>query len=137
MIETRGLLRGYDPRRQFRMLRSQYLSWFLILTYTVLPGVSSILFRFLECQNVDPDGVVLGSQRYMTADYSVSCDSDRRYFGLVWSIIMIFVYPVGIPAMYFTLLYQVGENCLLIVHFYCMQIIIWPHLLCDSPESRF
>jgi hypothetical protein len=94
------------------MLRSQNMSWFLILTYIVLPGVSSILFRFFECQNVDPDGVILGSQRYMTADYSISCDSNRRYFGLVWNIIMIFVYPVGIPVMYLTLLYQVGDNLL-------------------------
>jgi hypothetical protein len=50
---------------------------------------------------------------------------------------MIFVYPVGIPALYFTLLYQVGDNCLLIAHFYCMQIILWLYLLFDSAESRF
>ena len=105
-IWWQGVVRDYSPKRQFTMIRSQYLSWFLIITYMVLPGISSILFRFFVCQNVDPDDVVIGSDRYMTADYSISCDSDRRFFGLVWTVVMILVYPVGIPAMYWYLLHQ-------------------------------
>ena len=75
-IRWQGVVRDYSPKRQFTMIRSQYFSWFLIITYMVLPGISSILFRFFVCQNVDPDDVVIGSDRYMTADYSISCDSD-------------------------------------------------------------
>jgi hypothetical protein len=41
----------------------------------------------------------------MTADYSVSCTSSRYYFAFIWALGMIFIYPLGCPALYFYLLY--------------------------------
>ena len=90
------------------------MTLFLLFTYLVLPGVSSVIFRYFICTNIDPDGVLPGPQRYMVEDYSISCSSDRYLFGFVWALIMVVVYPVGIPLMYFVLLYQVCiAGCLL------------------------
>lgn len=61
---------------------------------------------------MDPDDAVSGSDTYMTADYQVPCDSDKYRFGFIWACIMIFVYPVGCPAYYFYLLYDVRHDLL-------------------------
>jgi hypothetical protein len=41
----------------------------------------------------------------MTADYQISCTSSKYFFGFVWSLCMILVYPIGCPALYFYLLW--------------------------------
>jgi hypothetical protein len=46
----------------------------------------------------------------MTADYSVSCSSEKYRFGFVWACVMIFVYPIGCPAYYFYLLFNVRHE---------------------------
>jgi hypothetical protein len=46
----------------------------------------------------------------MSADYSVSCDSEKYRFGYIWAIAMVFVYPVGCPLYYFYLLYDVRNE---------------------------
>lgn len=62
------------------------------------------------CQNVDPDESTGGEDEYLRADYSIACNSDRYYFGRAYAIVMIFVYPVGIPAFYFWLLYSCRQE---------------------------
>jgi hypothetical protein len=87
-------------------VRSIYYKLFLIFTYLILPGVSSKIFQTFSCKNIDPDDVdTTNDDWYMTADYSVSCESDKYRFGCIWTICMIFIYPVGIPAYYFHVLY--------------------------------
>ena len=39
-----------------------------------------------------------------SADLSISCSSERYDFGVMWATIMVFVYPLGIPALYYYLL---------------------------------
>jgi hypothetical protein len=41
----------------------------------------------------------------MTADYSVSCTSSRYHFAFIWALVMVFVYPLGCPLLYFHLLH--------------------------------
>jgi len=48
-------------------------------------------------------------QRYLRLDYSLDCDGGR-YSSFVWfAALMVLVYPVGIPALYFTLLWNNRE----------------------------
>jgi hypothetical protein len=42
----------------------------------------------------------------MRADYSVSCSSAKYHLGFLWAIVCIVIYPVGIPSLYFYLLYN-------------------------------
>ena len=99
--------RHFSVKRQRELLLAQHFTVFLLLAYTVLPGVASVIFKTFPCYNADPDGSASTSQLYMRADYSISCSSQRYQFAVVWAAVMVFVYPVGIPLLYFVLLYQV------------------------------
>lgn len=46
----------------------------------------------------------------MSADYSVSCTSEKYQFGYIWAIVMVFVYPIGCPLYYFYLLYDIRHE---------------------------
>jgi hypothetical protein len=82
-------------------VRYQYWAWFLFLTYLVLPSVTTTIFAMFRCQNVNPEGQL---QSYLVVDYSINCSSVRYDFGYYWAVTMLFVYPIGIPALYFVAL---------------------------------
>jgi hypothetical protein len=84
-----------DIDLEIAKIRSQSFFYFLFLSYLVLPGVSTTIFRMFPCNNVDPESVADGPNQYLIADYSISCSSPRYAFGVVWATVMIFVYPVG------------------------------------------
>jgi hypothetical protein len=88
-------------------LSSSYHTLFLYIAYFTLPGICTIIFRvFSPCEDVDPEDVSSGSDRYMTADYSISCDSDRYWFAYYYALCMVVVYPIGVPLYYWVLLYR-------------------------------
>ena len=89
----------------FTSLRSKYVGVFLFFTYLILPSLTATIFETFPCQNVDPDGVEGGDNRYLRADYSISCHSSRYKFARVWAVLMIFVYVLGLPGFYAYLLY--------------------------------
>ena len=91
-------------------LKARYFNVFLVFTYLILPFTSVQIFQTFSCQDVDPDDVDSGDDRYMTVDYSVSCSSSKYEFGFIWAIVSILVYPVGIPAYYFYILYSVRHD---------------------------
>ena len=47
---------------------------------------------------------------YLYVDYGVSCESDRYKFYRGYALLMVFVYPLGIPAIYVALLYSQKHN---------------------------
>ena len=49
---------------------------------------------------------------YLEADLSLSCSSSWYLFGVTWACIMIVVYPVGVPLLYFKLLWSRKEEIL-------------------------
>ncbi len=67
----------------------------LFLAY---PSVSVEIVKSLRCDKFD-DG-----SSYLHVDYSINCDSLRYKTMLTYSIAMIFLYPLGVPAYYWSLL---------------------------------
>eukprot|EP00953_Heterococcus_sp_UTEX-ZZ885_P022039 12245-Heterococcus_DN1.PRE.2 len=55
---------------------------FLILTYTVLPGVASSIFKAFTCEQFDDGSVAL------RADYSIACDTQQYKFMVVYAAVM-------------------------------------------------
>lgn len=53
---------------------------------------------------MDPGDNVPGSDIYMRADLSISCESKRYEFGYYWAVGMIFIYPVGCTLLFSYLL---------------------------------
>ena len=89
---------------------SKYLLVFLLGTYFLLPGISVYIFQMYSCQDVDPDDVLHGEDLYLRADVSIKCGSPRHHIGTTFATCMIFVYPIGVPLLYYWLLYQVKEG---------------------------
>jgi len=78
----------HDTRHR---LKSSMLFWFLLFT-TVLD-----VFR------CDPLG---GGKHFMYVDYTTRCYTPRHGAMLLYAGAFVLVYPLGIPAMYFVLLYN-------------------------------
>ena len=55
-------------------------------------SVSVTIFQTFSCHDV---GSQDEKEEYMTADYSVSCASERYMFAFWWAVAMVFVYPIG------------------------------------------
>jgi hypothetical protein len=92
-------------------VKDQYLTYFFFLTYLVLPSVATTIFQTFLCTNVDPRGEDNDKyDTYLIADMSISCTSDYYYKGVWYAVAMLLVYVVGIPLMYYLLLYYNREE---------------------------
>ena len=91
------------------VLLAQNLNLFLLWSYYVLPGACSVIFRTFRCTGVKESNSS-SAAFFMTEDSSISCSSDRYRVGCVWASLMILVYPIGIPVLYGSLLYEVRQS---------------------------
>ena len=92
--------------KDFNPIVSFYVSMFLLITYAILPSVCTTIFgTFSPCLNVDPEGLLGTYSLYLPKDLSISCNSSRYHYGIVWASVMVVVYPVGIPCLYLYLLF--------------------------------
>ena len=71
--------------------------------------MTTVIFGMFSCQNINPSGESNGNEYgeyYLRRDYSIECNGDRFYFGVIWASIMIIIYPCGLPLLNFWLLYK-------------------------------
>ena len=82
-----------------RLMRAwQVLYISLFLSYCVLANTSLSLFRFFDCTKF------VSGQSYLTSDMSLECDSSpTRVYMTFFACLMIAVWPVGVPLVYFFL----------------------------------
>ena len=93
----------FKPRN--REIAEEIFSWFLFMTFIILPAVSTKVFNTFACRDFDGN---YGS--YLKADYSIDCNSTEHKFFSAYAIICIIVYPIGVPAMYYWLLRRVSDQ---------------------------
>jgi hypothetical protein len=77
-------------------------SWFLLLTFMVFTSASTTVLRFFNCveyESVDASGSSK-TLRVLQADHGISCDSPGYKAWTGYAVLMLFVYPVGIPMLY-------------------------------------
>lgn len=90
-------------------LFNRYFTLFLIFTYIILPQLTSTICQSLVCIDVDEgnESSLPPSERYRLAqDLSISCSTMYYQRMRLWAIVMVIVYPVGIPALYIYLMYR-------------------------------
>ena len=74
-----------------------------LISAQVFTSVSTTVLRFFNCveyESVDANGR-LTTLRVLQADHGISCDSPSYKKWEVYAGIMLFVYPIGIPLLYF------------------------------------
>jgi len=81
-------------------LRDAVFNSLLLLTFLVLPTTSTKILNMFACDELD-DG-----SRVLKGDLGIDCDGAEHMAFQVFAAIMIAVYPVGIPLMYFVMLYK-------------------------------
>lgn len=77
-----------------------HISVLLLITFFILPSVSTTIFSAFPCLEVNPDGIpgFSDSSNYLAVDFQIVCNSQRYNFGVAWAAVMIVIYPVGIPV---------------------------------------
>ena len=78
----------------------KHMSVILLLTFLVYSSVGAVIFQMFDCEKID-DGKI-----YLRADYSIQCDTAWHRALMVYSAVMVLLYPVGIPALYAYLLFK-------------------------------
>ena len=77
-----------------RVVRHKHQTAALFVVFFVYSSVSNTVFQTFVCDELD-DGV-----SYLRADYSITCTTSRHSDFKVYAVLMVFVYPIGIPAVF-------------------------------------
>lgn len=75
---------------------------FLVI-FLVYPSVCAKVFATFVCSELDED--LEGSNSYLRADLSISCNGPWRSVMLAYATVMIVIYPIGVPLLYAYLLF--------------------------------
>lgn len=92
-------LNSLNPSYTYAQFRKETIFCSLLLSFIVFSPVSIKVFQTFACEPFED-----GSSR-LIIDYTINCSGDEYNFYVIYSIFMILVYPIGVPALYFTLLY--------------------------------
>ena len=96
---------------QYEEAKDKYFNYFFYLTYLVLPNVTLTIFETFVCVNVDPDNNDNYEYDYfLKADLSLNCEDNYYKSGVIYAVFMLFVYPIGIPVMYYYFLNHAKEE---------------------------
>jgi hypothetical protein len=87
---------------KLKTAQAKHYQVFLIMTFLIYSTVSTAVFQTFACDTIDEIADVKRS--YLRADYSIQCDTAKHTGYRVYAGIMIAVYPVGIPWLYYRLL---------------------------------
>jgi hypothetical protein len=105
---------GSDAARYIRKqksIKNKYLTLFFLLTYLVLPYVTTKIFQTFQCRDVDPDNEDDDTyDYYMTQDMSISCQTKRYQNACYYAMFMILIYPIGVPCLDLALLITVKDD---------------------------
>ncbi|CAM9298466.1 unnamed protein product [Laminaria digitata] len=80
---------------------SRHVAAGFLLTFVVFTSASSTVLKTFACD----DNVVEG-ESYLRADYNISCKSPLHAGFMLYAGLMILVYPMGIPVLYFFVLWR-------------------------------
>jgi len=95
--------REVEARRKSKLGQTVF-GVFLTVTFFALVGTSTTVFHYFKCHDFpEAEG---GVQSYLRKDYAIDCKSPRYATFLIYAILMIFIYPFGIPCLYAVVLSQ-------------------------------
>ena len=88
-----------------RLNQDIYFQGFLLVLFIILPSTTSKSFAVFRCNEYETnaDG---NMEYYLAVDYSIDCSSTRYDALLATSLLMILIYPIGIPLIFGVLLWN-------------------------------
>ena len=92
--------------KAIREVRNQGIFLWLLLSFLIYPSVSTVCFQFFSCEKFRGFDNARGNKRVLQVDYSISCRSRDYKAVKVYAICSLLLYPVGIPLIYFVLLWS-------------------------------
>jgi len=93
-------MQDYNARREkLKLLRMRCLRLIVFTVFLIYPGVSSKVLSYFLCERVE-------DVYYLIPDFRERCDSEIWLRNLPFAICMVFLYPIGVPAVFFWLLYR-------------------------------
>ncbi|KAG5179976.1 hypothetical protein JKP88DRAFT_280076 [Tribonema minus] len=86
---------------KLRQVVARDVNAFLVFIFLIFSGVSLTVFETFGCDK-------LNTGNFLRADYSLECDDEEGWHTKysIYPAFMIVVYPVGIPALYATILWR-------------------------------
>ncbi|KAG5179505.1 hypothetical protein JKP88DRAFT_326500, partial [Tribonema minus] len=98
-------------RTKAARLAAADLKLFLVFTFVIFSGVSTIVLQTFACETLEGTGI-----SYLRADYSMKCQTSEHSAYMVYAGFMILVYPIGIPALYAWVLRQHRKHADVLQH---------------------
>ena len=78
----------------------------LIVTFVSVPMASMRILRTFTCLHFTVDDITGEGATYLADDLSISCDSPEYKEVEAWAIGLLFLWPLGVPALYAYLLWK-------------------------------
>ncbi|GMH46624.1 hypothetical protein TrVE_jg3206 [Triparma verrucosa] len=79
--------------------RSYFFNCTLAVLYLTLPTITTTVFGVFSSDTLDND------RSFLRVDYSIDCDDEARWFWLFYGVIMALAFPIGVPLIFFFILY--------------------------------
>lgn len=89
-----------NHREQFRLLAT----FFLYLNYT---KACSTVFQLFKCDTIE---WATSTERLLAADYTIDCNTPTHQGMIAYGLIMVLVFPVGVPVFFFVLLWSFRDK---------------------------
>jgi len=96
---TKRCLFSRNDKDRIDQLNEFSMFWFLLFTYLIYPLCSTVVLTVFHCDSITPE------EKYMYADYTTSCNSKVYRTMVFYALIFVFIYPLGCPFMYFSLMW--------------------------------
>ena len=95
-----AMLRSEAPQ-----FRRNLISVTILVTYLVLPTVTTTIFQTFDCESVDdPRGP--GKKSYLRANHAQRCEGTNYVLTRVFAVLSCFMWPVGVPCLYLLTLWE-------------------------------
>jgi hypothetical protein len=105
MKHDRTLIASFTYREALHAGLQSALPLSLVATFVLVPSMATRVFKTFGCHRYDFDPMANATRRYLQDDLLLSCDSELYDSTRSVALASMWVYPVGVPVLYFALLW--------------------------------
>jgi len=95
---------SYETEGQKTMRLMFALGVFVL--YVMVPAASQVTFKTFACETLDDEKKEGATVRMLRNDYSIDCDGAAHIYAQTFAVVMILVWPIGVPLFFSVLLFR-------------------------------